>query len=126
MHMTMPPPALPAHYPRSLGPIWNPPPVQGQPSVLLPGYQTLPGPQPLIPAASLNPAFGNASGYTASHLVHNQLREQLRSTAYAGQGGKVIVVSVQMVHMRAGQTKKQLIGVRNAIVLSGSPTDQIT
>jgi hypothetical protein len=113
---TMPPPVFPALYPHSSNPGWNPHPVQGQPSVLLPGYQALPGPRPLILQPSLNTLkIGNANGYTANHLIHHQLREQLRNTAYAGQGGKVVVVSVQMVHMRAGQTKKQLIGVRTII-----------
>lgn len=108
----MPPPPVPQRY-GSLGQVGNvhyaAQHVQG-PSILLPGYSR-PSNHLYRPPIAQPVPLDPQSGYTNSHLVHHTLQERLRTTAYAGQGGQVIVVNVQMVYIKLGQVTKKTIGV---------------
>jgi hypothetical protein len=50
-------------------------------------------------------------GYTVNHLSYQATRSKMAKTAYAGNGGHVIVVEVRLVHMPVGKVKPFLIKV---------------
>jgi hypothetical protein len=52
-----------------------------------------------------------AGGYTVNHLSYQATRSKLAKTAYAGNGGQVIIVEIRLVHMPVGKVKPLLIKV---------------
>jgi hypothetical protein len=87
------------------------------PVVVLPGCSSqtrgfLPGPSmPFHHDYSPQPSFSHPVGYTENHLTYAALRDQLSKMAYAGQGGEVVVVQVEMAILPVGKRVPKVVGV---------------